>query len=131
MSTIYAWRDEVASLATPTTTDVMLVHDASAGKPKYITLANIAAGMRGNAATELVGFYGVTKVNQGTMTATAVTALTTNPTLSASNTGAGVFGFASSTAGAAIVTAVTEIQADLETLLGLVDSTGLVSVAGV
>jgi hypothetical protein len=109
----------------------MLVHDASAGLKKDITLANVAAGFRGGTTGDLVGFYGTTKVNQGTMTATALTALTTNPTFSASDTGAGVFGFASSTAALAIVKRMSQVQADLELLMTAVDSTGLVAIAGV
>ena len=42
-----------------------------------------------------------------------------------------VFGFGSSTVAKAYVKRVSQIQADLETLMGKIDSTGLLSIAGV
>ncbi len=65
------------------------------------------------------------------MTATCLTALTTNPTFSASNTGAGVYGWASSTEAAAYVTRVGQMQVDLTTLMARFESTGLLAIAGV
>ena len=130
MSTIYNFDSDTPALVTGGTADILFVHDASAGVKKRITVANLATRFTGAAASSTVGFYGVTAVNQGTMTATALTAIATT-TFSASNTGAGVFGFATSTAGEALVKRVSQIQADLETLMGKIDSTGLISISGV
>jgi hypothetical protein len=95
-----------------------------------MTLTVVKTAAKGSGATDLVGFYGVTPVDQGTMTATCVTALTTNPTFSASNTGAGVFGWGSSTVAAAYVTRVGQMQVDLDTLMARVNSTGFVNITG-
>lgn len=134
MSTIYTFHRECASLATPATGDRIMTADVSTNAThptaKDITLAIVKTAARGVATTDLIGFYGASPVDQGTMTATAITALTTNPTFSASNTGAGVFGFGSETVANAYVTRVTQMQADLDTLMARVNSTGLVNITG-
>lgn len=130
MSTIYVFNDELPALVTAANADVLLIHDASTGLKKDVTVSNLATAIMGAAASNVIGFYGTTKVNQGTMTATALTALTTNPTFSASNTGAGVFGFASSTAATAIITRMDQAQVDLAALIARVESTGLIAVSG-
>lgn len=130
MSTIYTFHEELPSLATAAAGDKILVHDSSGADKNDMTLTVLGSAVRGTGAADTIGFYGVTKVNQGTMTATCLTALTTNPTFSASDTGAGVFGFSSSTVAVAYVTRIAQMQVDLETLMGKVNSTGLVSIAG-
>jgi hypothetical protein len=129
MSTPYIWNDEIPSLVTAANADILLLHDASAGVKKRITLSNLATAINGAAASNVVGFYGTTKVNQGTMTATALTAIGTT-TISAGNA-AGVWAWASSTEALAFVTRATQIQANLEDLMARIDSTGLVAIAGV
>jgi hypothetical protein len=131
MSTVFVFDQELNALVTAANADILLVHDASTGIKKDVTVSNVATAITGAAASNVIGFYGTTKVNQGTMTATALTALTTNPTFSASNTGAGVYGFASSTAAVAIVKRMSQAQADLETFMARIESTGLVAIAGV
>jgi hypothetical protein len=136
MSTIYTFHRELASLATPAVGDRILTADRSTGTAnggptkKDMLLSVVKTAARGTGTADLIGFYGASPVDQGTMTATAVTALTTNPTFSASNTGAGVFGFASSTVAVAYVTRVTQMQADIDTLMARVNSTGLVNITG-
>jgi hypothetical protein len=134
MSTIYTFHRECASLATPAVGDRIMTADISANAShptaRDMTLTVVRSAARGKLSTDLIGFYGASPVDQGTMTATAITALTTNPTFSASNTGAGVFGFASSTEAVAYVTRVTQMQADLDTLMAKVNSTGLVNITG-
>lgn len=134
MSTIYTFHRECATLATPAAGDRILTADISTNSTyptkKDMTLTVMGSAARGTGATDLIGFYGVTPVDQGTMTATCLTANTTNPTFSASNTGAGVFGFSSSTVATAYVTRVQQMQADLDTLMQKVNSTGLVSISG-
>lgn len=134
MSTIYTYHRELASLATPAVGDRIMVADVSTNSThptaKDMTLTVVKSAARGTATTDKIGFYGATPVDQGTMTATALTALTTNPTFSASNTGAGVFGFSSSTAATAYVTRIQQMQVDLDTLMARIDSTGLVNITG-
>jgi hypothetical protein len=134
MSTIYTFHRECASLATPAAGDKLLIADISVNatdpKSKEIAISVTKAAGRGVDATDLVGFYGAAPIDQGTMTATCLTALTTNPTFSASNTGAGVFGFSSSTVANAYVTRIKQMQADLDTLMGKVNSTGFVNITG-
>jgi hypothetical protein len=134
MSTIYTFHRECASLATPATGDRIMTADISdnASHPtaQDMTLAIVKSAARGTATTDLIGFYGATPVDQGTMTATCLTALTTNPTFSASNTGAGVFGFSSSTVATAYVTRIQQMQVDFDTLMGKINSTGLVNITG-
>ncbi len=135
MSTIYTFHQELPSLATPATGDRIMTADVStnsvAPTKKDMTLAVVKTAARGTGATDLVGFYGTTPVDQGTFTATCLTALTTNPTFSASNTGAGVFGWASSTEAAAYALRVPQMQVDLLTLMQKINSTGIVDVTGV
>jgi hypothetical protein len=133
MSTIYTFHRECTALVTPAAGDRILTADistnASSPTSKDMTLTVWGAAARGKATTDLIGFYGATPIAQQSFTATCLTALTTNPTFSAS-TGAGVYGFASSTAAAAYCLRVQQMQADLETLMGRVNSTALVSVTG-
>lgn len=129
MSTIYVWDDEMPSLTTVANADILLLHDASAGLKKDITVSNLATAVFGAAAANVIGFYGATKVNQGTFTATCLTAIGTT-TISAANTSS-VFGFQTSTAAKALVKRTAQMQADLETLMARIDSTGLVAIAGV
>ena len=135
MSTIYTFHQELAALATPAAGDRILVADVSTNSSfptkKDMTLTVLGSACRGSGATDLVGFYGATPIDQGTMTATCLSANTTNPTFSASNTGAGVFGWSSSTAATAYVTRIQQMQADLKTLVQKFESTGLLAVAGV
>lgn len=126
MGTIYSWAADVSADATGQARDYFLIYDTSTGRTKKATLNTLAYG--GSAAGTL-GFYGDTPVDQGTFTATALTALAT-ATISAANTSA-VFGFGSSTVAKAYVKRMSQIQADLETLMGKVESTGLVAIAGV
>jgi hypothetical protein len=56
--------------------------------------------------------------------------LTTNPTFSASNTGAGVYGFSSSTVATAYVTRIQQMQVDFDTRMAKINSTGLVNITG-
>ena len=128
MSTIYVFDDELSALATPASGDKLLISDVSAGTKKTVTCGELLGLLHGEATTDTIGFYGVTAVNQGTMTATALTAIGTT-TLSAANTSV-VFGFASSTAGAALVARVGQLQVDLETLMNRIDSVGLVAISG-
>jgi hypothetical protein len=129
MSTIYNFEDEVASLVTGAASDITIIRDASAGRMKRTTLGNLATRIFGEDAADTVGFYGVTAVAQKTFTATALTAVATT-TVSAANTST-VFGFASSTAAAALVKRAAQAQADLESLMARIDSVGLVAIAGV
>jgi hypothetical protein len=134
MSTIYTFHRECASLATPALGDRIMTADVStnANSPtsKDMTLTVVKSAARGTGATDKVGFYGVAPVDQGTMTATCLTALTTNPTFSASNTGAGVYGWSSSTVATAYVTRVGQMQVDLDTLMARINSTGFVNITG-
>jgi hypothetical protein len=133
MSTIYTFHRECTALVTPAAGDRILTADistnANAPTSKDMTLTVWGAAARGKASTDLIGFYGATPIAQQSFTATCITALTTNPTFSAS-TGAGVYGFASSTAAAAYCKRVQQMQVDLELLMGAVNSTALVSVTG-
>lgn len=75
MSTIYVFDEEVSALVTATTSDKVLVHDASAGSKKAVTLANVQTAILGAASTDTVGFYGATKVDQpASASQTAITA---------------------------------------------------------
>ncbi len=133
MSTMYVFSDEVPTLNTVATNDIVLLYDTSAGLMKRATVTAVGtvvkALARGSAATSLVGFYGVTAIDQGTMTATNVTALAT-AVMSAGNA-AGVWAWASSTDAAAYVTRMKQAQTDLATFAAKVESTGLLSIAGV
>ena len=128
MSTIYVFNEEIPSLTTRADGDKLLVHDASTGLKKTITLSNVQNTILGNTSADTLGFYGVTKVDQGTMTATCLTAIGTT-TISAGNA-AGVWAFVTSTSALALVKRVSQCQADLETLMNRVHSTGLLAIAG-
>ncbi len=132
MSTIYVFSDEVPTLNTVATNDIVLLYDTSAGRMKRATVTAVGtvvkALARGSAATSTVGFYGATAVDQGTMTATAVTSLAT-AVMSAGNA-AGVWAWASSTDALAYVARMKQAQTDLSTFMARVESTGLVAVAG-
>lgn len=132
MSTPYVFNEELPALVTPAAADVLMVNDVSAGVMKRITLTNVETIIqplaRGAAATSTIGFYGATAVDQGTMTATAVTSLAA-ATMSAGNA-AGVWAWASSTEATAFVTRARQAQADLDTLMARINSTGLVAVTG-
>jgi hypothetical protein len=133
MSTIFTFDQELPELVTPAATDLLLVKDVSTGLKKDVTVTAVEGVIDtvalGAAATSTIGFYGVTAVNQGTMTATALSAIGTT-TISAGNS-SGVWGWASSTEALAFVTRVTQMQANLETFMARVSSTGLVAVDGV
>jgi hypothetical protein len=131
MSTIYTFHEECPALVTSAAGDKILTSDLSASKKKDMTLTVMGSAVKGVASTDAIAFYGVTPVDQGTMTATCLTALTTNPTFSASNTGSGVFGFSSETVAKAYVARVKQMQVDIENLMLKVDSTGLLAIAGV
>ena len=126
MSTIYSWTAELGADATGQSRDLTLIYDTSTGRTKKATLNCVPFG--GSAAGTL-GFYGATPVDQGTMTFAAVTALAT-ATISAANSTT-VWCWSSSTVAKAYAKRVSQIQADLETFMGKVESTGLVAIAGV
>lgn len=125
MSTIYSWAPEHAADTTGAAGDYTLIFDTSTGRTKKAALSSVFLGQ---GPTRVFGFYGETGVNQGTMTATALTALAT-ATISAANS-ANVFCFSTSTAAKALVKRMSQIQVDLESLMGKIDSTGLVNVTG-
>jgi hypothetical protein len=133
MSTIYTFHRECTALVTPAAGDRILTADIStnANDPtsKDMTLTVWGAAGRGRTTADLIGFYGATPIAQQTFTATCTTALTTNPTFSSTNS-SGVFGFASSTVATAYVTRVQQMQADLDTLMGHVNSTGFITITG-
>lgn len=133
MSSIYDFQEELPSLGTLAAADVYMVLDTSTGLKKDVTQTVIegviSTVVLGAAATSTIGFYGATAVNQGTMTASALTAIGTT-TLSAGNA-AGVWAWASSTEAAAFVSRVGQMQTDLETLMGLINSTGLLAIDAV
>ena len=128
MSTIYSWAAEQAADATGAAADYTLIYDTSAGRTKK---APLSAVFLGQASDRVFGFYGETGVNQGTMTATALTAVTATAGDLMDSTTAGAWCFASSTVAKAYVKRLAQIQVDLEELMGKVESTGLVSIAGV
>lgn len=132
MSTIFVFSDEVPDLQTVAPSDVVLLYDTSAGLMKRATVTAVntqvvKALARGSAATSTIGFYGATAVDQGTMTATAVTALAAG-VMSAGNA-AGVWAWASSTDATAYVTRMKQAQTDLYTLMARIESTGLVAIS--
>ena len=126
MSTIYSWAAEMSADATGAAGDYTLIFDTSSGRTKK---CQIGTTFFGGTAAGTLGFYGATAVDQGTMTATAITALAT-ATISAANTSA-VFGWGSSTVAKAYVKRMAQIQADLETLMARIDSVGIVAISGV
>lgn len=126
MSTIYIWNSECSSEGTAQARDYFLVYDTSTGRTKKARISHLAFG---GSSSGTLGFYGATAVDQGTMTATAITALAT-ATISPANS-ATVFGWSSSTVAAAYAKRASQIQADLKTFMQKVESTGLLSIAGV
>jgi hypothetical protein len=131
MSTPYVFSDEVPELLSVAANDIIMLWDTSTGLMKRCTVsaADAIVDARGTATSTVVGFYGETGVNQGTIAATAITAIGTT-TISAGNA-AGVWAWASSTEAIAFVTRAKQCQVDLETLMARLDSTGLVAIAGV
>jgi hypothetical protein len=133
MSTPYVFDDEVPALQTVAAGDFLLLNDVSAGRMKRITVSNAGSVIyplaRGAATTTVIGFYGATGVDQGTMTATALTALTA-ATMSPGNAAA-VWAWASSTEAKAFVARAKQAQTDLLTLMRRVDSVGLVNIVAV
>lgn len=126
MSTIYSWAAEMGADTTGAGADWVMVYDTSAGRTKKARLSSV---FNRSDPAAVIGWYGEAGVNQGTFTATALTALAT-ATISAANA-AGVFGFASSTVAIAYAKRMSQIQADLETLMGKIDSTALIDITGV
>src|SRR5512143_1152631 len=120
MSTIYTFHRECDSLTTPAAGDRIMTADVSTSAThptkKDMTLTVLNTLLGGGATTDIVGLYGVTGADQGTFTATCLSANTTNPTFSAS-TGAGVWCFPSSTVATAYVTRVKQMQANIDTLM--------------
>src|SRR3990167_1489878 len=100
MSTIYSWAAEHGADTTGAAADWTLIFDTSTGRTKKATLSSVFLGQ---AADRVIGFYGETGVNQGTMTATAITALATMASLITDAVTATAFGFASSTVALAYV----------------------------
>ena len=123
MSTIYSWSAEMAADATGAGGDWTLIYDTSTGRTKKCRIASLV----GNSA-KIVPFHGETGVDQGTMTATAVTALAT-ATMSSANT-ATVYCFGSSTVAVSYAKRMAQIQDDLENLMLKIDSTGLLAISG-
>lgn len=123
MSTIYSWAAEMGADATGAGGDWTLIFDTSTGRTKRARLSSVL----GN-ASKIIPFHGETGVDQGTMTATAVTALAT-ATMSSANT-ATVYCFGSSTVAKAYAKRMAQIQVDLEDLMGQFNSTGLIDVTG-
>ena len=123
--TIYSWAGELSADGTGAGVDKILIYDTSAGRTKAATIATV---INGGDPAKVIGFYGETGVNQGTMTATALTALAT-ATISAANS-ANVFCFASSTVAIAYAKRMAQIQVDLDVLMGKVNSTGLINITG-
>jgi hypothetical protein len=125
MSTIYSWAAEQGADATGAAGDWTLVYDTSTGRTKKAALSSVFLGQ---GPTRIFGFYGEAGVDQGTMTATALTALTA-ATISPANS-ATVYCFSTSTAAKALVKRMAQVQVDLELLMSKIDSTGLVNVSG-
>jgi hypothetical protein len=124
MSTIYVWQSEMSADTTGAAGDWTLIYDTSTGRTKKARLVSVVSGD----AFKVIPFYGETGVDQGTFTATALTALTA-ATISAANT-TSVYGFGSSTVAKAYVKRMSQIQVDLDTLMGKFDSTGLINITG-
>jgi hypothetical protein len=91
---------------------------------KYLTDKNDDGSVIGQDATEKVAFWGATPVVQQTYTATAVTAIGTT-TISQVAT-SGKWAFATSTAAAALVTRVDQVQVDVAAILSKLNTLGLV-----
>lgn len=78
----------------------------------------------GGATTDKLAFYGSTPVAKTAVTATAVTAIATT-TISQVAT-SGKWAFATSTAAAALVTRVRQLQVDVEGLITQLNTLGIV-----
>jgi hypothetical protein len=131
MSTTFVFSDELPELLTIAGNDIIMLYDTSTGLMKRCTVsaADAIIDARGTATTTVVGYYGATGVNQGTIAATAITALAT-AVISAGNAAA-VWAWASSTEAKAFVARAKQGQVDLENLMTKIDSVGLVAIAGV
>jgi hypothetical protein len=133
MSTPYVFSDELPSLNSVAAADIIMIWDTSTGLMKRCTVSAAQAVVLplivGGAQASVVGWYGETGVNQGTMAAAALTALAT--AVISAGKAAAVWGWASSTEAKAFVSRAAQAQADLETLMTKLDAVGLVSVAGV
>jgi hypothetical protein len=131
MSTTFVFSDELPELLTVAGADIIMLYDTSTGLMKRCTVsaADAIVDARGTATTTVVGYYGATGVNQGTIAATAITALAT-AVISAGNAAA-VWAWASSTEAKAYVARAKQGQVDLENLMARIDSVGLVAIAGV
>lgn len=83
----------------------------------------------GQSSTDKLGFYGLaTPIVQPTMTATAVTALTSTTVVSAAYTG--MWAWSVSTAMKAYITRTRQMQVDLATIIAKLEALGLVAVTG-
>lgn len=78
----------------------------------------------GGASTDKLGFYGSTPVVKTAVTATAVTAVAT--TVISQVATSGKWAFSTSTAATALVTRVRQLQVDVETLIGQLNTLGIV-----
>ena len=133
MATPYVFSDELPALATVAAADIILIWDTSAGRMKRCTVS-AAQGVvtplaLGGASASVVGWYGETGVNQGTIAATAITALAT-ATISAGKAAA-VWGWQTSTKAKAFAAAADSAQVDLLKLMQKINSVGLVSIDNV
>ena len=124
MSTIYVWTAEMSADATGAAGDWTLVYDTSTGRTKKARLVSAVTGD----ASKVIPFYGETGVDQGAFTATALTALVTTAPIVAATTTA--YGFQTSTAAKKFVKRLSQIQADLDSLMSKFDSTGLINITG-
>lgn len=133
MSTIYTFHRECTALATPAAGDRILTADIStnANDPtsKDMTLTVWGSAARGKTTADLLGFYGATPIAQQSFTATCTTALADTSGWIATTSSA-VFGFASSTVANAYVARVQQMQADIDTLMAKVNSTGFINITG-
>jgi hypothetical protein len=133
MATPYVFADELPALSEVGAADILLIWDTSTGLMKRCTVSAAQAIVMpltyGAAAASVVGWYGETGVNQGTIADTAVTALAT-ATISAGKAAA-VWGWASSTEAKAFVARAAQAQVDLKTLMQKIDNVGLMSISGV
>jgi hypothetical protein len=133
MSTPFSFYAEVPALQTVAQNDILLIWDTSAGLMKRCTVSAAQGVLHalaiGGAAASVVSYYGETGVNQGTIAATAVSALAT-ATISAGKSNSR-WGFSSSTAAKAFVARAKQAQTDLLTLERRINSTGLIAISGV
>lgn len=78
----------------------------------------------GGASTDKLGFYGATPVVKTAVSATAVTAVAT--TVISQVATSGKWAFSTSTAAAALVTRVRQLQVDVEGLITQLNTIGIV-----